>query len=238
MGTVYPAPEPRVNGSADKGRGYAPQALSCRTLELQFRGVDPRSVHAVSDGRTMSNESGMPPTARCLRCGYLLRGLPTPVCPECGRAFEPADASTYDLRPPGWRRRQWIKAGVFFALILFVFAPRGLMKGTLSFTCPACGERTTYSRWELRPPSWIPIRYPGFGLTSRGLVASDSSAPACPHAQRTLNLQFDFRLGSANSRGTYVDGEFPTFNGHLVTLTNGPDVLKHVMAPSSIGIGP
>jgi hypothetical protein len=51
---------------------------------------------------------------RCWECGYELRGLPTPRCPECGRAFDPNDATTMNMgtevgpvrrwlmRPPGW----------------------------------------------------------------------------------------------------------------------------------------
>ncbi len=31
---------------------------------------------------------------RCLTCGYILDHLPEPRCPECGRAFNPADAAT------------------------------------------------------------------------------------------------------------------------------------------------
>lgn len=34
----------------------------------------------------------------CLGCGYNLRGLETPRCPECGRAFDPADPLTYGPR--------------------------------------------------------------------------------------------------------------------------------------------
>lgn len=51
----------------------------------------------------------MPESAVCLRCGYSLRGLPNVVCPECGRAFDPGDASTYRDRAtkPSWRR--WAK---------------------------------------------------------------------------------------------------------------------------------
>jgi hypothetical protein len=30
------------------------------------------------------------PSGHCKRCGYSLRGLPEPRCPECGTAFEPA----------------------------------------------------------------------------------------------------------------------------------------------------
>ncbi len=52
----------------------------------------------------------IPSTAVCLGCGYALRGLPEAVCPECGRAFDPADSTTYDepTRPTGWRR--WAQA--------------------------------------------------------------------------------------------------------------------------------
>ena len=51
---------------------------------------------------------------RCWECDYALRGLPTPRCPECGRAFDPADPTTMNMgtrigpvarrlmRPPGW----------------------------------------------------------------------------------------------------------------------------------------
>jgi len=31
----------------------------------------------------------------CMGCGYDLRSLPKGRCPECGRAFDPADAKTY-----------------------------------------------------------------------------------------------------------------------------------------------
>lgn len=52
----------------------------------------------------------LPDTARCRTCSYLLRGLPDPVCPECGTPFDPQDPLTYNdparprslrpLRPP------------------------------------------------------------------------------------------------------------------------------------------
>jgi hypothetical protein len=49
----------------------------------------------------------MPPqeTMRCLNCGYDLHGLPESRCPECGRAFDPNNAGTFDdgTRPLWWR---------------------------------------------------------------------------------------------------------------------------------------
>lgn len=41
--------------------------------------------------------SEIPDTATCQGCGYSLRGLPEPVCPECGRTFDPEDSSTFRL---------------------------------------------------------------------------------------------------------------------------------------------
>jgi len=37
----------------------------------------------------------IPDTARCLKCGYLLRGLPEPRCPECAQPFDPEDPDSY-----------------------------------------------------------------------------------------------------------------------------------------------
>src|SRR4051794_13191672 len=54
------------------------------------------------------------PVGLCWECGYPLKGLPTPRCPECGRPFDPANPVTMNmgehvdgfagrmLRPPGW----------------------------------------------------------------------------------------------------------------------------------------
>ncbi len=47
----------------------------------------------------------VPEHAQCLGCGYALRGLGRPVCPECGRAFIPSDTTTF-RNPnlvPRWR---------------------------------------------------------------------------------------------------------------------------------------
>lgn len=53
-------------------------------------------------------EPNIPESAVCLKCGYALRGLHEAMCPECGRAFDPADASTYRLgRTVIKRWRKW-----------------------------------------------------------------------------------------------------------------------------------
>ncbi len=45
------------------------------------------------------------PARYCCRCGYELRGLTSPRCPECGRAFDPANPKTFRCRPI--RRWHW-----------------------------------------------------------------------------------------------------------------------------------
>src|SRR6185295_8993543 len=83
-------------------------------------------------------------TGLCWECGYPLRGLPTPRCPECGRAFDPADPATMNLgqhvgpwarrmmRPPGWP----LYALVGLAVLLSLWAaaapmPSGLIASML-----------------------------------------------------------------------------------------------------------
>ena len=37
---------------------------------------------------------------RCRGCFYILENLPAGACPECGRAFDPADGATFTRKPP------------------------------------------------------------------------------------------------------------------------------------------
>jgi len=188
----------------------------------------------------MSNEPGIPPTARCLRCGYLLRGLPIPVCPECGRAFDPADASTYDLRPPDWRRRWWIKRGGILAVagvVLLAFFPRALLKSNLTFRCAVCGETTTVYRWEPKPPRWIPFRYPGLHWTSRTPVTPTGNAPPCRIHYDGVSVRFDlYNGGWASAKSMSGQWDVLTLNGLVTTVETAPEVLKQLMDPSNNGI--
>src|SRR5687767_2422434 len=66
----------------------------------------------------------------CLDCGYLLRGLPSTRCPECGRTFDPDDAlsySAYPWIPRIWQRLMrpigdWVKCAVIVAFAMTVYA--------------------------------------------------------------------------------------------------------------------
>jgi len=45
------------------------------------------------------------PARFCWKCGYELRGLTTPRCPECGRGFDSTNPHTYRRRPIRWWHR-------------------------------------------------------------------------------------------------------------------------------------
>ncbi len=50
----------------------------------------------------------MPGPARCIRCQYILEGLPEARCPECGQAFNPDDPLTYTTKTPFVWWRYWL----------------------------------------------------------------------------------------------------------------------------------
>lgn len=130
----------------------------------------------------------LPEHARCRGCGYLLRGLMAPLCPECGRTFDPVDESTYALGPRRPLRRFVAWVGVLMAIggLGFAFAPRGIYRGKMTFTCAQCSERRVFERWELQPPRWVAARYPAvsFGNTTSAPAAA-SSVPDGGSAGRT-----------------------------------------------------
>lgn len=58
----------------------------------------------------------------CKRCGYNLRGLPGPQCPECSAEFDPADRSTFaefdpHTQPRGSSALRW---GLYCGALGFV----------------------------------------------------------------------------------------------------------------------
>lgn len=84
---------------------------------------------------------------RCLTCGYDLRGLPEPRCPECGRTFDTNDPQTYAVEGPD--ARELVKfariAAVFLlvpsALIVtgFLFALAGSFEPFTGLICGIAG---------------------------------------------------------------------------------------------------
>ncbi len=76
--------------------------------------------------------------AKCLGCGYALRGLAEARCPECGREFDPNDPMTMNV--PGISRRKPPKPIPFsvgiilWAIVLTPFTAMGMVAGN----SPSC----------------------------------------------------------------------------------------------------
>src|SRR5438046_10691950 len=69
--------------------------------------------------------------ARCLGCGYSLRGLVCARCPECGRSFDANDPWTLRLRDrPGWLLRWLMRRPSFVGRALPTIAVAALAWGT------------------------------------------------------------------------------------------------------------
>lgn len=79
---------------------------------------------------------------RCLGCGYVLLGLTQPVCPECGRAFDPQSPKTFTWLPMFLRWKYWLP-GVLLAFVgglflLSLFIVTGEFGAGLVLVTPFC----------------------------------------------------------------------------------------------------
>ena len=188
----------------------------------------------------MTDDHTIPSVAQCLTCGYLLRGLREPKCPECGQPFNPLDATTFDADPPRRKRilrtkRIAVAAGI--ALVVFVFAPRELLTAKMVFSCSRCGATTTVSRWEPVPPGWIRARYPAFPWSSKIPAGVKGMPSLCDAHQYHVSVRFDMHNGGqASGQGRYKRGEVVTFNDRPATVPTALDVLKILARPSNNGI--
>lgn len=188
------------------------------------------------------NGSHFPTSACCLGCGYLLRGLEQPVCPECGRKFDPADPKSFAATPKLrlWRRWRWRLVGMFaLALLLLVAAPRGRQFGTLMFTCQNCRESHTFNRWQFLPPKWMP-RYPGVTWREKAQTSAiTSTSNSCQH---DYVISFTCIGGYIATRVATTMSSTRTWaitiNGHAITLETAHDDLKTLMDPMIAGVGP
>lgn len=62
---------------------------------------------------------------RCLGCGYMLKSLPKPRCPECGRAFDRYDAASMKL--PGLRKSHMLWPRTFGRLMIDISLVAGVL---------------------------------------------------------------------------------------------------------------
>jgi hypothetical protein len=175
--------------------------------------------------------ASVPDNARCLGCGYELRGLPEPVCPECGRAFDPGDPKTFDARTAAQRRRRLIlRVLVLVAVIglLAAIAPRGIMRSNVTLTCPDCGGVHDSVRYELKPPGWISFRYPGFVLQSGTLGTRTQGT--CKNHRHNVAMSVQSRvLRACRVSGTTDPGDVCYVNEIEAIPGNGGKIIEAVI---------
>lgn len=173
----------------------------------------------------------VPEQARCLTCGYQLRGLDEPVCPECSRQFDPDDPKTFNADPPKrWRRRliKWAIIGLLIGGVGFALWPGQILKAQITFTAKNSGHITTFERWKWQAPAWIPIPYPSFHWRSE----TKGSTP--PGPDEPYSFQVNAKGGWAG--GTFTDGEEVKINGIFLNPDHANEIMKALLAPDNQGM--
>lgn len=170
----------------------------------------------------------IPGDAQCLGCGYMLRDLNDPVCPECARGFDPEDATTYNIDPQR-RRRRMIKRLVISGVALIGLAvllwPRGINRAQITFVDIATSNTIVVKRWEPVSPSWIPFRYPGLRWTTGR--PDDSQSPEDVQYSVSATSQ-DARGGKAMVSASMANGEVMAVNGIPGYLENAVAILREL----------
>ena len=94
------------------------------------------SGERAADGKRAAGRTDFTDISTCLGCGYRLRDLLEPRCPECGRAFDKYDPES--MLVPGYRRPSVVRPTPFgeSMIMLGVIATFLMGGGRLSF-CPA-----------------------------------------------------------------------------------------------------
>jgi hypothetical protein len=134
----------------------------------------------LSDQSDTSAGTDAQDTAACLGCGYALRGLTQHACPECGRAFDPADPDTMAgadrARVSMWLANTpmgWMMASATAALVLVLLWNESRPGGQFPTGCFAVIVlAATGFSWVIRVASQIntPERFSRSWLTAPLIV--------------------------------------------------------------------
>lgn len=171
----------------------------------------------------------------CSACGYDLAALPAGLCPECAKPFNPTDAASFDAIPRRTRRARLIRRAVAIAAalgIVLLLAPRGYVRGSLTFSGPTGATR--FTRIQLIAPRWMPLAYPGW------LMRGDSENPpgktfyfeaaTCTFTMHGLEDQ-----GQCSAWASDGVTSRRAINDQPLTPENAPAILSRVLKPMAAG---
>ncbi len=173
----------------------------------------------------------VPEQARCLTCGYLLRELDQPVCPECARRFDPEDPKTYNTDPPGRLRRRLIMWAIILLLIGgvgYTLWPHQILTAQCTFTMKDSEHVITFKRWEPLAPEWFPLTYPSFHWRSD----TKGNAPPSDGEPFSFHVKTKYFQGWTNN----FDGQEIDVNGIIIHPDNANEIMKALLAPGNRGI--
>lgn len=181
----------------------------------------------------------------CRKCGYALRALPSNVCPECGRSFDLTDPATFDTLDGRARRRRRVVRRAFGLLLIasatYALAPRHILTGSATLTCPDCGDRWIAKRWELQAPGWISLRYPGYSWTVHEAAGQgmDETGSICACVYE-IAVETQTNTGPPGSKVAFHSVDAASVNDVPVSRENGGRILKALMSRSLpyVKVGP
>ncbi len=185
----------------------------------------------------------------CKACGYHLVGIATNQCPECARAFDPADASSFDAVPRRTRLKRWLKRLAIICVILAlvaVFFPRKYVVCELSLRPPG-GTPFQIRRTQLGPPTWLAklgVSYPGWTVHAPPSIPSMNQVFLKASGRRLKFFKTE-ALGSCTSSANGSYGSIK-INGVVAIPDNAaaifktiiPDMLADRSFGTTIGSGP
>lgn len=104
----------------------------------------------------------------CLGCSYNLRRTVDGPCPECGRVFDPADASSFSATPLA--KRTWaVTAAAVIALYPLIWVVIAYVEYGVNWNLH--GRRPDYDSHGHMPAGWNAAVRPLLGLVYWGMLA-------------------------------------------------------------------
>ncbi len=182
----------------------------------------------------------------CLFCGYALRGLPSGICPECGRAFDPRNPKTFDHAARKTLRRRRVRLAVLLCaagLVLYAVGPHGLREAVVTFHCRQCGGDLVFTRQQLKPSPWLPVRWPGWTTQEFQPELAAAGAPTRPCANMAHEFdQVSVMCGTRDSKVGMSVGFDPgvasaEFSGRRLTPDTAEWALRFILGPEADAMG-